>query len=280
VLAVLQSSLTQPLSQSTSSPASLRILSSRTFASLYIISSGLFTFSQPQPSSSSTTATNSDTIVLPSTDLDAEGIVIWPRPVFALSHRFLAYACRTSPTATSGQQQAKIPVRAEQIGVPSDLGGMALRVGGTVISGMRALGGRALTAARARISDTPSPAPSTPLSRSAPEQDAPLKESDSQPAASGCHVIVVDLAPLTVPSPRAPELIVEFFASKRQPVSALRFSADGSALLVVPGDGQTIKVFQVRPLPRTLRFVSSEREQLNEGQTAPTVSVGNFLLLL
>jgi hypothetical protein len=216
---------------------------------------------------------------LPLTDLDAEGIVVWPRPVFALSHRFLAYACRISPTATPGQQQAKIPVRAEPVSVPSDLGGMALRVGGTVISGMRALGGRALTAARARMSDTPSPAPSTPLSRSAPEQDAPLKESDTRPAASGCHVIVVDLAPLTVPSPRAPELIVEFLASKRQPVSALRFSADGSALLVVPGDGQTIKVFQVRPVPRTLRFVGREGEQLNEGQTAPSVPVGNFLFL-
>lgn len=278
MLVVLQSSLTQPLSQSTSSPASLRILSSRTFASLYIISSGLFTLFQPQPSSSSTTATNSDTIVLPSTDLDAESIAVWPRPVFALSHRFLAYACRTSSTATPGQQQATIPVRTEPVSVPSDLGGMALRVGGTMISGMRALGGRALTAARARISDTPSPTPSTPLSRSAPEQDAPLKESDTQPAESGCHVIVVDLAPLTVPSPRAPELVVEFLASKRQPVSALRFSADGGALLVVPGDGQIIKVFQMCPLPRSLRFVSSEGEQLNEGQTAPTVSVGNFYL--
>jgi hypothetical protein len=279
VLTVLPSSLTQPVSQSTSNPASLRILSSRTFASLSILSSGLSTFTQPQSSSSSTTATNSDTIVLPSTDLDVESIVVCPRPVFALSHRFLAYACRAPSTALPGQQQAEIPVRAEAVSIPSDLGGMALRVGGTVISGMRALGGRALTAARARISDTPSLAPSTPLSRSAPERDAPSKESDTQPA-SGCHVIVVDLAPLTAPSPRAPELIVEFLASKRQPISALRFSADGSALLVVPGDGQTIKVFQVRPVPRTLRCVRGEGEQLDDGQAAPTVPVCNFLPLL
>jgi hypothetical protein len=275
VLTVLPSSSTQLVSQSTSNPASLRILSSRTFASLSIISSGLSTFTQPQSSSPSTTATNSDTIVLPSTDIDVESIVVCPRPVFALSHRFLAYACRAPPTALPGQQQAEIPVRAEAVSIPSDLGGMALRVGGTVISGMRALGGRALTAARARISDTPS-APSTPLSRSAPERDAPSKESDSQPA-SGCHVIVVDLASLTAPSPRAPELIVEFLASKRQPISALRFSADGSALLVVPGDGQTIKVFQLRPMPRTLRCVRGEGEQLDDGQAAPTVPVCNFL---
>jgi hypothetical protein len=156
---------------------------------------------------------------------------------------------------------------------------MALRVGGTMINGMRALGGRALTAARARISDVPSPAPSTPLSRSAPEQDAPLQESERQTTTSGCHVIVVDLTPLTTPSPRAPELIVEFLASKRQPISALRFSADGTALLVVPGDGQTIKVFQVRPVPRSLRFLGSQGEQLDEGQTAPMVLVSDLLSL-
>jgi hypothetical protein len=73
-----------------------------------------------------------------------------------------------------------------------------------------------------------------------------------------------------------PEVIVEFLASKNQPISALRFSADGSALVVVPGDGQTVKVFQVRPLPRTLRFVGREVEQLDEGQNASTIAVGAF----
>lgn len=154
-----------------------------------------------------------------------------------------------------------------------------MRVGGSVISGMRTLGGRALTAARARISDAPSPAPSTTLSRSAPEQDNPLKGSDKPaPTTSGCHVIVVDLAPLVAPSPRCPDLIVEFLASKRQPISALRFSADGSALMVVPGDGQTIRVFQMRPVPRPLRCVSSEGEQPDEGENVPTVPAGTFYL--
>lgn len=184
--------------------------------------------------------------------------------------------------ATPGQQQAKTPVHSEGISGQSELGGMAMRVGGSVISGMRALGGRALTAARARISDTPSPAPSTTLSRSAPEQDTPLKGSDNQQksATSGCHVIVLDLAPLVALSPRSPDLIVEFLASKRQAISALQFSADGGALMVVPGDGQTIRVFQMRPVPRTLRFVSSEGERFDEGQSAPTAPVGIFSLSL
>jgi hypothetical protein len=159
-----------------------------------------------------------------------------------------------------------------------DLGAVAMRVGGTVLSGMRALGGRALTAARARISDTLSAVPSKPLSRSAPEQGILRNESGSGPAPYGCHVMVLDLASLALPSPgpRVPEIIVEFLASKNQPISALRFSADGSALVVVPGDGQTVKVFQVRPLPRTLRFVGREAEQLDEGQDASTIAVGAF----
>jgi len=155
-----------------------------------------------------------------------------------------------------------------------DLGAVAMRVGGTVLSGMRALGGRALTAARARISDTLSRVPSKPLSRSAPEQETLLKESDSGPVPTVCHVTVLDLASLASPSPRGPEVVVEFLASKHQPISALQFSADGSALAVVPGDGQTVKVFQVRPLPRTLRFVG----QLDDGQNAPTIGVGTFRL--
>jgi len=71
-----------------------------------------------------------------------------------------------------------------------------------------------------------------------------------------------------------PELLVDFLPSKRQPISALRFSADGTALMVVPGDGQTIKVFQLRPVPRTLRFVTSEAEELDDEQKTLTVPVG------
>jgi hypothetical protein len=89
-------------------------------------------------------------------------------------------------------------------------------------------------------------------------------------------VTILDLAPLADPSPRAPELIVEFLASKRQSISALQFSADGSAIMVVPSDGQTIKVFQVRPVPRALRFMVSKAEQPVEGHNAPAALVGSL----
>ena len=225
--------------------------------------------------SSSTTTTNPDTTVLASNDIDTDDVSSAPHPIFALSHRFLAYASRT-PSVGSGRPHAQTPVRAEGTSTP-DLGVMALRVGGSVLSGMRALGGRALTAARARISDTPlPPAPSAkPLSRSAPEQESISNETSSQSAQSGYHVTILDLSPLAAPSPRAPEPIVEFLASKRQPISALQFSADGSALMVVPGDGQTIRVFQVRPAPRALRSGISEVGQSDGAENAPAVPVGS-----
>lgn len=237
---------------------------------LSVISSGLSTTQIQSPS----TPRNSDTTLLPSTKVVTDDVSAGANPVFALSHRFLAYACRIPHTITPGRQQTNAPVRAEGVGMPPDLGTVAMRVGGTVLSGMRALSGRALTAARARISDTLSTVPFKPLSRSAPEQETLQNESDCGPH-HGSHVTVLDLASLVRPSPR-PEVILEFLASKHQPISALRFSADGSALVVVPGDGQTVKVFQVRPLPRTLRFVGRELEELNEGQEASMIAVGGY----
>lgn len=237
--------------------------------SLSVISSGLSTTQLHSPS----TPRNSDTTLPPSTNIVTDDVSAGAHPVFALSHRFLAYACRIPHDITPGRQQTNAPVRAEGVGTQPDLGAVAMRVGGTVLSGMRALSGRALTAARARISDTLTTVPSKPLSRSAPEQETLRNESESGPHHGG-HVTVLDLASLVRPS--RPEVIVEFLASKHQPISALRFSADGSALVVVPGDGQTVKVFQVRPLPRTLRFVGREVEELDEGQDASTIAVGGF----
>ncbi|KAI9453818.1 hypothetical protein F5148DRAFT_456920 [Russula earlei] len=256
---------------STSSPDSLRIISSCTFASLSIISSGLSTL-MPQLSSSSITTTNPDATLQPAMNVNEDGTNIRPRPVFALSHRFLAYVCSTSPAITPGRQQAKTSARTEGVDVHLDISGMALRVGGSVLNGVRTLGSRALTAARTRISDPQSTAPSKPLSRSAPEHLTPLG-SDAQSMPTGCHVMVLDLLPVIAPLPssQVPELVVEIHPSKRQPISALQFSADGSALMVVPSDGQTIKVFQLRPVPRTLRFVITESEQLDAEQNSPTV---------
>ena len=243
--------------------------------SLSVISPGPSKSTQPQ---SSSTPTNSDTTLPPSTKVATDNLSAGAHPVFALSHRFLAYARRIPHSTNPGQQQTKTPIRAEGVRIQPDLGAVAMRVGGTVLSGMRALSGRALTAARARISDTLSTVPSRPLSRSAPEQETLRNGTDSGSglAPYGCHVTILDLASLAGPSPRVPDVIVEFLASKHQPISALRFSADGSALVVVPGDGQTVKVFQVRPLPRTLRFVGSEVEQLDEGQNTSTIAVCAF----
>ena len=45
--------------------------------------------------------------------------------------------------------------------------------------------------------------------------------------------------------------------------------------MVVPGDGQTIKVFQVRPVPRALRSGISETGQFDGAESAPAVLVGS-----
>jgi hypothetical protein len=180
------------------------------------------------------------------------------------------------PLVGSGWSHAQTPVCAEGMSPQPDLGVMAaLRVGGSMLSRMRALGGRTFTATRACISDTPPTPPLKPLSCSAPEQEGIPNELSTQQAQTGYHMTILNLAPLAEPSLRAPKLIVEFLASKRQPISALRFSADGSALMVVPGDGQTIKVFQVWPVPRALRSRISEVGQFDGAENAPAVPVGS-----
>jgi hypothetical protein len=72
---------------------------------------------------------------------------------------------------------------------------------------MHALGGRAFTAARARLSDTLSTVPFKPLSRSAPEQETILKPG---PPPAGCHVMILDLASLTSSFPCVPNLLLSF----------------------------------------------------------------------
>ncbi|TFY56225.1 hypothetical protein EVG20_g9014 [Dentipellis fragilis] len=57
--------------------------------------------------------------------------------------------------------------------------------------------------------------------------------------------------------------------SRRQPVAALRWAADGASVLAIPEDGQTAKVFQVRPVPRALRLASRAEGSSDEQQSAP-----------
>lgn len=69
------------------------------------------------------------------------------------------------------------------------------------------------------------------------------------------YVQVLDLAPLLdykVSAP--PEVVAEFVAVKHQPISHLKFTHDGNSLLVAPKDGQVIRMFQLRPMPRIARL--------------------------
>jgi hypothetical protein len=50
-----------------------------------------------------------------------------------------------------------------------------------------------------------------------------------------------------------PRVVVEFIASRSQPIANLAWSEDGAEVLVVPRDGYLTKVFRVRPSPAPLR---------------------------
>ncbi|KAA1478047.1 hypothetical protein DENSPDRAFT_632230 [Dentipellis sp. KUC8613] len=288
----------------TANPPTLRILSSSTLATLSIISSTSLTLFIHH--SSNTNANDTNNSVLLPTSIDAEDTAL--RPVFALSHRLLAFASPPprpdSPAST--QPRRRSPVRRGSVsgsGTPSlsqgELGKMALRVGGSVLSGMWSLGEVAYTAARTRIADASgatATAPGAPaalggvtkmFSRSAPAAtpaaderqvvnlgDDPAPVPMTPPAGAraggreGHFVTVLDLMPLLRGAAEA-ETIAEFMVSRRQPVAALRWAADGASVLAIPEDGQTAKVFQVRPVPRALRHASRVEGSSDEQQSAP-----------
>ncbi|TBU43312.1 hypothetical protein BD309DRAFT_894635 [Dichomitus squalens] len=152
----------------TSNPPSLHIISSCTFASLYIIPSASlvpFTFPPAQSTSSPTKPTFND---VPSLDLDQHYPSLraspLPRPIYALSNRLLAYVSPPSrqdaaPAATPGQAHTSVPITASEaplkfgLGMSqADLGNAAVKIGGSVLSGMKTLGGIAFSAARAGVS--------------------------------------------------------------------------------------------------------------------------------
>ncbi|KAI0059285.1 hypothetical protein BV25DRAFT_1961843 [Artomyces pyxidatus] len=286
---------------STSNPTTLRILSACTLATLSIIPSlSLSAFVRQ----ANTNVTNDTNPVLFNNAIDTEEppSAQQPQPVFALSHRLLAYASppprtdlsSTTPTAT--EPRARSPTRAAT--TEGEIGSMALRVGGSVLSGMRSLGELAFTAARSRMStEAQSPTTARPqssgqarfFSRSAPTashpeerpsaslgdeivsvpSSSPTSPYPSTPSTRGHYVTVVDLMPLLSSKSKEPGDIAEFVASKRQPISSLCFSADGTSVMVVPEDGQTLKVFQIRPESRALR-TAKELEKLGDGdQRAP-----------
>ena len=89
------------------------------------------------------------------------------------------------------------------------------------------------------------------------------------------YVTILDLRSLlSTPSTSMPQpaVVAEFMVSKRHSVSALRFSSDGGSLMIVPEDGQTIKVFQIRPPPPALQGLRDTDGALHSRRGSTEVS--------
>lgn len=175
----------------------------------------------------------------------------------------------------------------------ADLGSAALKLGGSVLSGMKVLGGMAFTAARAGVSAAMAsdstrvptnhspPTPGRFFSRSAPAASgrghsdpyvspavlashgfAAREGSPSQGVTdvptrpkNGYTLGVFDLEALNRGA-HAPQLIAEFTVSREQPISKITFSNDGTSLLVACKDGQSMSVFKLRPASASATVLS------------------------
>ncbi|KAI0786532.1 hypothetical protein C8Q75DRAFT_278928 [Abortiporus biennis] len=211
-----------------------------------------------------------------------------PRPVFALQGRLLAY-CSTPPrqkSITRDSESGHGYDKSTKIS-QSDIGSAAAKIGSTVLSSMKTLGGMAFSAARAGVnsalvhtSDVSQPLseanPTDRLfSRSAPTEsiqayedtgynDASVPHSlhsdtyqtvsaATRSLISGCFVTVVDLKGLSLSEANVPRMVTEFSASTQQ-ISSLQFSPNGTTLAAARQDGQIVKVFHLRTAP--LRFLA------------------------
>ncbi|KAI0333347.1 hypothetical protein GY45DRAFT_1344085 [Cubamyces sp. BRFM 1775] len=316
----------QFITLSTSNPPTLHVLSSCTLATLYTIpSASLVPFAYPTSSNSSYsqsftgTKPNIHDVVSP---LDIDGSHAHrahhasPHPIYALSNRLLAYVAPISrhPVGTAqamtssgaGHAHTSIPVPPPEATNPlklglgmgrgmtqADLGTAAVKIGGSVLSGMKTLGGLAMSAARAGVSaavagerDQPAAGLGSKggngglgsmfFSKSAPAATASPHEyqtaqsqrrrslrmsppTDILPS-SGCNIIVVDLQSLLASSSGKrtnakvePEPVAQFTFTRPQALSSLKFSADGTTLAVCSKEGHAIRVLQLRPTPRALR---------------------------
>lgn len=280
------------ISQSTVNPPSLHIISTQSFITLHVIAStSLVPFAPPRPTpASSSTKYNINNVLVPyldgTSDLDRH-----PAPIYSLSNRLLAFASAPArPGSGSPTGTPTPPAQPRSRPTSGAFGGsqaeLALKVGGSMLSGMKTLGGMAYSAAKSRVVP-PSPPPAsrvdvrsstTPgglgglfFSRSAPaasggrhEQgtsttggnpspaDLPLdvsiasNETHRSRSPSGYHITVLDLAPLSE-LPAQPTLITEFVVSKRQHIVGIEFTGDGNSIVVSPEDGKVIRVFQIRP---------------------------------
>ncbi|VDC01002.1 unnamed protein product [Peniophora sp. CBMAI 1063] len=260
---------------STSNPTSITVLSACTFSVLHVISApSLVPFFRPLPTNNNAQDTS---VLLPDIDPTAPPADHEPRPVFALSHRLLAFA--STPPRSDTKPGGSITTSTIN---QADLRDTALRVGTTigtsVLSGMRSLGGMAITAARSRMAGPTAPMPAPPArpfqSRSAPSRRASVDISDDVhlrgdpssaapvPTVGNAFVTVLDLRPLLHDDNGKPEGIAEWEPSQRAHVAALRFSEDGTQVVVVPEDGQTLPVFRLRPPSRAKRRVAQDTDSV------------------
>lgn len=155
----------------------------------------------------------------------------------------------------------------------AELGNAAYKVGGTVFTGMMSLGGMALSAAskageqvRARANSAfTDPSPPNPFhARSAPSathhedwrRSSPFGTSASPPSTAPKHttltnpdvsgIFILDLANLDEHS-TTPVPLLHSSVTKHQGIQALRFTADGTSLIVSPQDGQILRIFSIQP---------------------------------
>lgn len=281
---------------STTNPPTLHILSSASFTELHTISSlailpSYTTIPYKANTNNIVSLTTIDSINTNHASHDH------PAPTFALSHRILAYAS-LPPRADShvgavSQPHARLRSPSSTLGISH---AAALKVGGTVLSGVKSLGGMAYSAAaeyarsragagdQSRVAQGQSSVMSGVsnlfFSRSAPaassghsdstEVTSPSstlfpnthdrqEEADSSTLSSGYHITVLDLASLLTGDSPSVRIISEFIAFKHQPVSSLKFTLDGTSLLVSPRDGQAVRTFQIRPTPSVLLPVGSKK---------------------
>ncbi|KAF8990198.1 hypothetical protein BDQ17DRAFT_1433964 [Cyathus striatus] len=297
---------------STTHPPTLYIFTSTTFDIVYSIdSSSLLPFTHSTSSNKSPNELSISTLtntfnninnpvsVVPGLDLDgshtsppAEPA---PTPIFSLKGRFLAYASAAASTPASDSSLHGAANRSPTFTLPlgqgitltqSDIGNAAWKVGGSMLSGMKTLGGMALDAAKNKLAGeipqlllvvpqdpgayyTPGTKERRYSNASAVPHDACLVNSEQdhdQPKTlaphtttrpdDGFHVTVLDLGPLLSGAAAAPRKISTFKAALKSRVSFLRFSADGCQLAVIPEHGHDCRVYALRPTP----VLRAERE--------------------
>ncbi|KAG1787184.1 uncharacterized protein HD556DRAFT_1410590 [Suillus plorans] len=279
---------------STTNPPTLHILSSASFTELHTISSlailpSYTTIPYKANTNNIVSLTPIDSINTNHASHD------YPAPIFALSHRILAYAS-LPPRADShvgavSQPRTRLRSPSSTLGISH---AAALKVGGTVLSGVKSLGGIAYSAAaeyaksRAGAGDQSRVAQGQTsvmsgvsnlfFSRSAPAASSghsdPTEVTSLSPAlfpntqdrqeevetlSSGYHITVLDLASLLSGDSPSVRIISEFVAFKHQPVSSLKFTLDGTSLLVSPRDGQAVRTFQIRPTASVLLPTDPEK---------------------